>query len=201
MTRQELKARAKEQIKGNIGQFFLISLVANLIAFALALIPIIGSIASVVVSAAISLAIHIIYLNLCGGGIRPSVGALFDNSTDCWSATKLYLLQGLYVFLWSLLLIIPGIIKAFAYSQAFYILGENPGMSANETLHRSDAMMKGHKMEYFILELSFYGWVLLTALTLGIAGIWVGPYMNATLTNYYLSLKTTNGAMDYSRQV
>lgn len=201
MTRQDMKLRAKAQIKGTVGTFFLINLVTILISLAISLIPVVGGVAGIVVSATVSLAIHIIYLSLCANGVKPTVAALFDNTTDWWAATKLYLLQAVYIMLWSLLLVIPGIIKSFAYSQAFYILAENPGMGANEALHRSDAMMKGHKMEYFILELSFYGWVLLTALTLGIAGIWVGPYMNATLTNYYLSLKTTNGAMDYSRQV
>ena len=95
----------------------------------------------------------------------------------------------MFVFLWSLLLIIPGIIKAFAYSQAMYIIAENPEMNAMDALKRSEEMMKGHKMEMFVLGLSFIGWILLGMLTLGLLYIWLLPYMNATMTIFYNNIK------------
>ena len=91
--------------------------------------------------------------------------------------------------LFYLLLLIPGIIKAYAYSQAMYILAENPHLSAREVLRRSEEMMDGHKMDLFLLGLSFIGWVLLTVVTFGIASIWAIPYAEAAYTNFYKKLR------------
>ena len=77
---------------------------------------------------------------------------------------------------WTLLLIVPGIIAALRYSMASYIMAETPGISAGEAIERSKAMMDGHKKELFLLELSFIGWILLSALTLGILSLWVTPH-------------------------
>ena len=101
-------------------------------------------------------------------------------------------LVGLFTFLWSLLFIIPGIIKAYSYSMSLYILAENKGKPALECINESMAMTEGHKMDLFVLGLSFIGWGLLCAITFGIAGIWVAPYMEATFANAYNSLKPVN---------
>ncbi|WP_289294348.1 DUF975 family protein [Romboutsia ilealis] len=99
------------------------------------------------------------------------------------------LLVGVIVFIGSILFIIPGIILAFMYSQVYYIMAENPEMSIMNCLKESSRIMKGHKMDLFILELSFLGWGILMVITLGIAGLYVLPYYNATLTNFYLEIK------------
>jgi len=88
-----------------------------------------------------------------------------------------------------LLLVIPGIVKGFSYSMAIYILAENPEITATQALDESQRMMYGHRLELFILHLSFLPWLFLTGVTFGIAGIYVIPYMQATLTNYYNALK------------
>jgi uncharacterized membrane protein len=77
-----------------------------------------------------------------------------------------------------------------SYSQAMYILAENPEMGALEAISRSKAMMKGHKWELFVLTLSFMGWLFLGVLTLGIGFIWIVPYMNATLANFHNSINS-----------
>ena len=100
------------------------------------------------------------------------------------------LLVAVFTLLWSLLLYIPGIIKAISYSMSFYILAENPEMSAREALNESKKIMHGHKMDYFVLALSFIPWILLVMITFGIAAIWVAPYMQLTITNFYHSIKT-----------
>ena len=87
------------------------------------------------------------------------------------------------------MLIIPGIIKGIAYSQAMYILAENPEIGGREAISKSQEMMRGHKMEYFILLLSFIGWSILASLTFGLLYIWLIPYMNATYANFYQSIK------------
>ena len=98
-------------------------------------------------------------------------------------------LMGFYIFLWSLLFIIPGIIKMFSYAMTTYILEDNPELSADEAIDRSRAMMKGHKFDLFWLILSFIGWFILCAFTLGIGLLWLMPYTNTTVAAFYEDVK------------
>lgn len=193
MTRAEMKALAKQQIKGNIGILFVISLIIGAISFVAGfvcgLIPIVGSlIPTIIITPAFGLSVIRVYLNLAKG-TAPKAGDAFGGFDDFWTAFKVNFFVGLFTFLWSLLFVIPGIVKSFAYSQAMYIAAENKGIPALEAIRRSDAMMNGHKMEYFVLALSFIGWSLLGSFTFGIAYIWVLPYMNATYVNFYNAIK------------
>ena len=190
MERAQLKSMAKQQIKGNICILFVIALVAGLIGTAINAIPVVGSVASVLITPAFALATVAIYLKLAEGS-KPEFMELFSRLKEFWSACKVLCLVGLFTWLWSLLFVIPGIVKAFSYSQAMYILAENPEIGAREAIDRSKAMMNGHKMELFVLELSFIGWHLLGAITFGIAYIWIIPYMSATHANFYNSIKAT----------
>ena len=97
--------------------------------------------------------------------------------------------QYLFVFLWSLLLIIPGIVKAYAYCLVPYILAENPHIGYRRAIKLSMQMTNGFKGEIFVLQLSFIGWFLLGLLCLGVGILFVQPYYNATLAEMYLSLK------------
>ena len=189
MNRAELKSLAKQQIKGKIGTLFLVALVIALITGALGMIPTVGSIASMVITPAFTLATVAIYLKLANGE-SIAVGDAFSKFDQFWPAFKVNFLVGLFTALWSLLFYIPGIIKGLSYSQANYILAENPGIGAREAINRSKAMMDGHKMELFVLNLSFIGWYLLCGITFGIAAIWVIPYVNATMTNFYNTVKS-----------
>ena len=99
------------------------------------------------------------------------------------------LLQKVYIFLWTLLLIIPGIIKAFSYAMTSYILKDNPEIKNNEAIEKSMQMMQGHKMDLFLLYLSFIGWAILSVLTLGIGFIFLTPYVNAAVSHFYEDLK------------
>lgn len=194
MDRVELKNLAKQQIKGHLGVLFLITLIVYLVSVLVGMIPVVGSLAmALVVTPAFSIAMVTIYLKLAQN-IAPQVNELFAHFSKFWAAFKVTFLTGLFTFLWSLLFVIPGIIKAYSYSMAMYILAENPEMGAREAIDRSKAMMDGHKMELFVLELSFIGWYLLCAITFGIAAIWVVPYVSATITNFYNSIKNTVNA-------
>ena len=84
---------------------------------------------------------------------------------------------------------------------SYYILAENPDMTAREALNESKAIMHGHKMDLFVLELSFIPWLLLVAVTLGIAAIWVEPYMQLTLTNFYHNIKRQDAQPVYENTV
>ena len=194
MDRVELKALAKQQIKGHIGVLFLVTLIVVAVSAVVGMIPTIGSLVmALFITPAFSIAMVTIYLKLTQN-IAPQVGELFAHFNKFWAAFKVTFLTGLFTFLWSLLFVIPGIIKAYSYSMAMYILAENPEMGALEAIDRSKAMMDGHKMELFVLELSFIGWYLLCGVTFGIAAIWVVPYVSATTANFYNSIKNTVNA-------
>ena len=98
-------------------------------------------------------------------------------------------LMGLFIALWSLLLVIPGIIKAFSYAMTPYILHEYPTVGVNDAIDISRKMMKGHKLDMFILELSFIGWGLLCMLSCGIGFLWLIPYMQTSLSIFYEDVK------------
>lgn len=96
-----------------------------------------------------------------------------------------FFLRGLYTVLWALLFIIPGIIKAYAYSMTPFIMADNPEMKAKDAIKASQELMKGHKWELFCLEFSFIGWALLNLLTLGIGSLFLNPYINAAYAAFY----------------
>lgn len=192
MNRADLKAAAKSQIKGKIGVLFVITLIIGVISgvagAVLSFIPGGGIIAAIIITPAFTLSMVRVYLNVVKGG-TPTAGDAFCGFDDFWSAFKVIFLVELFTFLWSLLFVIPGIVKSISYSMAPYILAENKGKSALECINESKAMTNGHKMDLFVLSLSFIGWALLCGITFGIAAIWVMPYMQATFTNAYNSLK------------
>ena len=100
----------------------------------------------------------------------------------------LELLTSLYIMLWSLLFIIPGLVKAYAYAMAPFILEENPNMTPSEAIKASRELMDGLKFDLFCLHWSFFGWALLSVLTLGIGSLWLNPYMNAATAAFYRSI-------------
>ena len=192
MDRVTLKTMAKSQIKGNIGILLLIALIVALISSAINMIPAAGRIAlAVVLGPWFSFNMTLIYLGLTKGQ-KPQIADIFKDINNFWPAFKVQLLTSVFTMLWSLLFYIPGMVKSISYSQAMYILAENPGMGAREAITKSKQMMHGHKMEFFILVLSFIGWEILGAFTFGILYIWLIPYMSATFTNFYNSIKGNN---------
>lgn len=103
------------------------------------------------------------------------------------------ILSTIYIFLWTLLLIIPGIIKSYSYALTPYILVEHPEMSANEAIEESMRLMDGHKFDLFYLQLSFIGWAILSILSLGLGVFWLIPYQMTAQAAFYRDIK--NGAM------
>ncbi len=195
MNRLDLKTRAKEQISGNVWILFACSLIASLISaaayivFAKALkIEALGGMAMILLTAPFSISITMIYLRLADG-IRPEISNTFDGFSIFGKSVLLVVLIEIFVTLWSLLFIVPGIIKAYSYSLAPYILAENPEMNANDAIKESKRLMNGHKMDFFVLQLSFIPWILLVCVTFGFASIYVSPYINATYVNFYNSIK------------
>ncbi len=98
------------------------------------------------------------------------------------------LLYNLFITLWTLLFFVPGLIKSYSYSMAYYIHLDNPHLSANECITASRRMMDGHKWRLFCLDCSFIGWVLLGILTLGVVALWVAPYQQMAHVYFYNDL-------------
>ena len=101
-------------------------------------------------------------------------------------------LVGLFTSLGSLLLIVPGIVKSYAYAMTPYILIDNPELSANQAINLSQKMMKGHKLDLFFLHLSFVGWIFISIFTLGIGSLWLNPYIMTTQAAFYQDIKKDN---------
>ncbi len=122
-------------------------------------------------------------------GYTPRIRTLFSH----FGQTKTAVVAGLMIFvrvlIGTIFFIIPGIIIAFKYACVYYIIAENPGISAKEALEKSKEVMWHNKWRYFCLSLSFIGWHLLSALTLGIASIWVVPYCQAAYAIFYREIQ------------
>ncbi|MDT0173309.1 DUF975 family protein [Exiguobacterium sp. BRG2] len=118
-------------------------------------------------------------------GEETKVTDLFEPYGMFLKVVGLAIVQFIFIALWTLLLIIPGIIKSFSYLLTFYILRDEPSIGILEAITRSRQLMDGHKMEAFLLFLSFIGWALLVIVTLGLAVLWVGPYFSVTLAKFY----------------
>jgi uncharacterized membrane protein len=126
---------------------------------------------------------------------------------DCFSGFKanfgkaigVSLLMGVYIFLWMLIPfagVFIAFVKACAYSMSMYVLQDNPYMSVTECITESQRIMDGRKGKYFLLILSFIGWTILAMLTLGILYIWLIPYMNASMYNFYIDAKFNGVEID-----
>lgn len=122
-------------------------------------------------------------------GKEAVFGDLFSKFDAFGTGFAQRFLRNLYVFLWSLLFIIPGIIKSYAYAMTPFILAENPNLSASQAIQLSEDMMDGHKGDLFILDLSFIGWNLLAAMTMNLGNIALNPYKNAAYAAFYRQLQ------------
>ena len=100
-----------------------------------------------------------------------------------------YFLQWLFVFLWTLLLVVPGIIAALSYSMTYYVIADGNTVGPLEAITKSKTMMRGHKWRLFCLGLRFVGWGLLSILTLGVGLLWLFPYAHVSVAHFYDDLR------------
>jgi len=166
----------------------LVALLYVVISSVLGYIPFFGPIVSLIISGPLVFGVYAYYLHLVRDQ-RPEIGVMFSGFSLFGKTFLLYLLMVIFTFLWSLLLIIPGIIAAFRYSMAYFILHDNPDIGAMEAIRRSGEMMKGYKGKLFLLYLSFIGWAILAAIPFGIGFLWLLPYIHTTLAAFYENLK------------
>lgn len=161
--------------------------VIGLLAVAASFAAVVG-IAQLLVGSAVELGYDLCNIKLLSNRDKPEIGDLFGHFSIFGRALWLRILMWLKIFAWALLLVVPGIVAAFRYAMAPYILAEHPEMTANEAIEESKKMMDGNKPRLFWLELSFIGWCLLAGLTLGIGSVFLLPYMQAANAAFYLEL-------------
>ena len=130
-------------------------------------------------------------LNLVDNQREPEIARLFGYFPQWKTAAAAKLLRALYVFLGTLLLVIPGIIASYSYAMTDYILAEHPERTASEAIELSKRMMTGNRWRLFCLEISFSGWAILSALTLGIGELWLVPYKQAAKAAFYREVSGT----------
>jgi uncharacterized membrane protein len=205
------KKEAKQHLKGQWGRAALFTLLFGAIYYVIPLIIEInqsggfenwistdattGATASTFVITLVLLPLYIGYLwtflSVIRKGEKIRLSGLFQAFSEISMYLKLlgtYLVMMVYMFLWFLLLVIPGIIKAFAYSQTYFVLKDNPDIGINAAITKSRKLMHGYKWKYFLLQLSFIGWIILSLITLGIGFIWLSPYISASNAVFYNEL-------------
>lgn len=200
MGSSELKAKAREQLRGRWALAVITILVASiftglltsnreLIKRGLFTVSISFSIFYILFGGVIIAGKSRFLLNMTIDKKTAMFTDLFSQFNIYLKTTGLNLLIMLATTIGFFLLIIPGIIISYMYSQAFYILVENPEKTVFQCMEESRHMMIGHKFDLFCVQLSFIGWIILGAITCGIGFLWVNPYLELTCTNFYLSIK------------
>ena len=182
------RAKIKEEAKAIINKNVFNLLIGNLIVIAITMgigyIPLAGLIAFV-----LNFGLSLFYINFLDKRNIDYMDIFCTFKLNDFNLFFTHLLTAIikqiFVFLWSLLLIIPGIIKGISYSQVNYIRVENPDMGIMECIKESERIMQGHKWDYFVLQLSFLGWHILCVLTFGLLYIYVLPYFTMTKTLFY----------------
>ena len=202
MDRAELKAKAKKSLKGHYGSAIAVLLVLGILTVLPSIFTplfknsseqtqiiasFVISLVSLLITSLLSLGAISFYLKLFRHK-KVDFNELFSK-TNLWIACLVaIIMMSIFTTLWTLLLIIPGIIASYRYRLTPYVLIDNPKIGGLDAITKSKELMRGHKMELFVLDLSFIGWNILAVLTFGLLYFWLAPYMNATYAGYYDNL-------------
>ena len=191
----QIRKQARQMLGGGIfQQQWLFALIVSLIAGAILGV---SSIVVLIVCGIIMLGEAKYYLQCSRQEIAvDKIEVLFDGiKGEIGQNILLGVLVSVYVFLWSLLLVIPGIIKSYAYSMAFYLKVDHPEYTAKQAIKESEQLMYGHKMQLFLLDLSFIGWIIVGAFCFGVGTLWVTAYQKSARVQFYRNLiGESNGA-------
>lgn len=183
-----LMAQARECLRGKwglaIGSFVVFVVVAG---FA-QIVPFVGEIVTLLISGPLTLGWAIFALSLARNE-DTRLEMVFDGFRLFGPSLAVYLLAAVCIILWSLLLIVPGIIAALAYSQVYYIMADSKTIGPLEAIRRSKEMMRGNKWKFFCLGLRFVGWAFLCVLTFGIGFLWLYPYVAVATAKFYDDLR------------
>ena len=184
---KDFRHRAWNNLHGNwttvVVAYFLMELFIGALAFT--------GIGSLLIAGPLTVGYSLIAINIVRKN-NPKIENLFAGFNDFIRTFVLWIINTIFVALWAMLFIIPGIIKSLSYSMSYYILIDNTSISANEARKQSMQLMYGHKWRLFCLNFSFIGWIILSFLTFGILLFWVLPYMEVARAEFYQSLIAAN---------
>ena len=183
---KEIRSAARYSLKGNWVNVVLATLVFTLVTGAAASIPLAGLLIVCPLEFGFMLCfLHLVRTKQSDGMVGEQFG-IFNNYGRYLGGS---LLVFLYTLLWTLLLIIPGIVKSYAYAMTPYVMEDHPELDADDCIHESRMMMNGYKWKLFCMDLSFIGWAILCIFTLGIGFLWLQPYIEASHAQFYEELK------------
>lgn len=185
---RELMAQARAALRGQWGLGVSVTFLYLALAIVLQSVSTVGSLVWLIMAGPLILGLAELYLALARGR-TVRFQAVFEGFNRFGTAVGAYLLQLLFILLWMLLLIVPGIIAALAYSMTFYVLADDPDCGPREAIRRSKEMMRGHKWKLACLTLRFTGWLLLSVLSMGIGLLWLIPYMSVAFARFYDDVK------------
>lgn len=191
ISRPELRARARKTLGGNLfcNQWLFPLLVAIIISAATTIAGY-TFVLVIVLTGSIMVGSAAYFIGIVRGNKADDLNPLVNGFKDDFGGNLVTgLLVTLFTFLWSLLFIIPGIVKSYSYAMTYFIKNDKPGITGQQAITESRNMMKGHKMELFLLDLSFIGWYIVGALCLGIGTLWVTPYHQTARAHFYEELK------------
>ena len=199
---KELRAKARQTLGNGIFKnewifALLVSLIASaVIAFTSPIVV------GLLVIGIVNIGLNKYYLSRARNTIKyDNLEVLFDGiKGDVAGNLVLGLLTSIFTALWSLLFIIPGIIKNYSYSMAYYIKIDHPEYTATQAIDESRKLMDGNKMKLFLLDLSFIGWAILGALCLGIGTFWVNAYIQATRAEFYRDIIKENAIVSEDKE-
>ena len=191
ITCKELRQRARNSLGNDIlcetWLYALLPCAIVAIAFAVLELSYVLALASLFIGGCLEFGLCTYFLNNARGQKNKSdLKPLLSGFTEDIGRNMIAgFLVSVFVMMWSLLFIIPGVVKGYAYSMTFFIMRDNPNISAYDAMKESEKMMKGYKMKAFLLDLSFIGWIFVGVLCLGVGILWVAPYMIAAKTELY----------------
>ena len=183
---KDFRKQAWNSLSGIWGTMVIINLILMLISG-------VGAVVALIITGPLTLGMAQIYMSVIRKNRKPEIGQMFDGFSNFTNAFILAILNSILIYLWSLLFIIPGIVKTYSYSMSFYILADNPDMSPNDARKKSMEMMKGNKWRLFCLDFSFICWELLCVLTFGILSFWITPYKETAYAAFYQNLLVEQG--------
>lgn len=183
-----LMEQARASLTNKWGSAALATLLIAAVTVGIRIVPVLGGIAGLIISGPMALGSVLLWLAYARGQVvKPSM--IFRGFDNFVNALLAQLFVFIFTFLWTLLLIIPGIMAAFSYSMTFFIMADDPSIKPRDAIRKSRAMMQGHRMKLFFLSCRFIGWEILGVLTLGIGFFWIVPYLSVSIAKFYEDIK------------
>ena len=186
---QDLMTLARQQLKGMWGLGVWVTIITFAISIGLSLIPHVGGIIDFIITGPFMIGIAMFYLRVARKQNVPRVSKIFEGFNYFGAGFVASLIMTIFIILWALLLIIPGIVAGLSYAMTYFILAENPQTRALDAIRKSKDMMKGSRWKLFCLGLRFIGWLILGILSLGIGFLWIMPYFWTSVANFYMDIK------------